>query len=116
MSRKGVAQVGVALLVISNLTGAMYPLLYFALGPVAVLALSLTGTVAMFALLFAALIPSRESDTWGSMWPLVGYDNAIDAIYTRGPWLTRFDELDEQEALARQQAAMTNMFADDSSA
>jgi hypothetical protein len=44
----------------------------------------------------AALLPEGQREAWGSMWPLVGYDNAIDAIYTRGPWLARFEELDER--------------------
>jgi hypothetical protein len=44
------------------------------------------------------------------MWPLVGYDNAIDAIYVRGPWLQRFDELDEMDAQKRMTTAMIDWF------
>lgn len=44
------------------------------------------------------------------MWPLAGYDNAIDAIYVRGPWWQRFYELDEQEAADRVTAAMGRWF------
>jgi len=46
----------------------------------------------------SALIPGSDRDDWGSIWPLSGYDNAIDAIYTRGPWLVRYEELEELEA------------------
>ncbi len=51
----------------------------------------------IWLLAIAALIPQKKGEEWGSIWPLVGYDNAIDAICTRGPWWVRFDELAEQE-------------------
>jgi 8-oxo-dGTP pyrophosphatase MutT (NUDIX family) len=63
-----------------------------------------------FVLLIAALIPGSPRETWGSMWPLVGYDNAIDAIYVRGPWLQRFEELDELDAQKRMTTAMSDWF------
>lgn len=44
------------------------------------------------------------------MWPLVGYDNAIDAIYVRGPWLLRFEELEEQEKEQRVANGMRRLF------
>jgi len=51
----------------------------------------------IFLLMVAELWPASDDDSWGSMWPLVGYDNAVDAICTRGPWLMRSQEADEAE-------------------
>ncbi len=101
--RKQVAQVGVVLFVSSYLA----PLLPFLWGSAYPFLLTvLSGPV----LLVAALIPSSKEETWGSMWPLVGYDNAIDAIYVRGPWWQRFEELNEVEAQERTTAAMREWF------
>ena len=47
----------------------------------------------------AAILPEREDELFGCMWPLSGYDNAIDAIYTRGAWMVRIQELDDEDAL-----------------
>jgi len=44
------------------------------------------------------------------MWPLVGYDNAIDAIYTRGPWRVRFQELEESETQKNVTSGMISLF------
>lgn len=63
-----------------------------------------------FVLFVAAVLPGNPHEVWGSIWPLSGYDNAIDAIYTRGPWWQRFYELDEQEAENRTTAAMATWF------
>jgi hypothetical protein len=65
-------------------------------------------------LIIAAVLPDNERDTWGSMWPLVGYDNAIDAIYTRGPWLTRYQELLEQETDRNVTDGLAHLFESDS--
>ena len=109
--RKRVAQIGVTLFIASLLA------------PVLALPFSIIGAagfgVAVYfpliilsgAVLFAAtLIPETPGEIWGSMWPLVGYDNAIDALYVRGPWLTRFEELDEMEAAYRITIAMSEWF------
>ena len=66
--------------------------------------------LSLWVLLIAAVIPDAPAETWGSMWPLVGYDNAIDSLYVRGPWLQRFQELDDMEAQNRMTAAMKNWF------
>ena len=66
--------------------------------------------LSIWILLIAALIPDSPEETWGSMWPLVGYDNVVDALYVRGPWLQRFEELDEIEVQNRMTTAMSNWF------
>jgi hypothetical protein len=66
--------------------------------------------LSIWALLIASLIPGVSGETWGSMWPLVGYDNAVDSLYVRGPWLQRFRELDEIEAQNRMMTAMNEWF------
>jgi hypothetical protein len=65
-------------------------------------------------LVIAALLPESERDSWGSIWPLSGYDNAIDAIYTRGPWRVRYDELADQETQRNVTDGLGNLFAQDS--
>ncbi len=45
--------------------------------------------------------------------PLSGYDSAIDAIYTRGPWLTRFQELGELDRERGVSTGMTTIFGED---
>ena len=47
------------------------------------------------------------------MWPLVGYDNAIDALYVRGPWLVRFQELDEMDRERNVTHGMAQLFEDE---
>ena len=61
-------------------------------------------------LAIAALLPEPPKETWGSLWPLVGYDNAVDSLYVRGPWWLRFQELDEAEAEERISSAMGEWF------
>jgi hypothetical protein len=78
--RKSVGQVGVVLYLAS-----MIP------------PLSLAALPGLLLLIIAFLFPQKEGELFGSMWPLVGYDNAIDAIYTRGPWMVRIQELDEED-------------------
>jgi hypothetical protein len=96
--RKSVAQVGV-LLYVSTQFGIPFlaPVLPFA----------------VLVLLVAAILPASDQDSWGSMWPLVGYDNAIDAIYSRGPWLVRYQELDEAEVERGITEGMVRLFAQD---
>ena len=101
--RKRVAQAGVALLVGSYLSVAI-PLLWVTILPLLFMVTS--GPV----LFVAGLLPRNPDEEWGCMWPLAGYDNAIDAIYVRGPWWQRFYELDEQEAADRVTAAMGRWF------
>lgn len=110
--RKRVAQAGVLLQIAA------------ALGPVLAVPFSVIGGppgigIAVFTpllllsgpvLLLAALLPGTPEETWGSMWPLVGYDNAIDGLFVRGPWWQRFYELDEQEAQNRVAVAMGSWF------
>jgi len=101
--RKLTAQVGVVFYALSMLAPAV-PVLWWTYFP---FLLTLLGGLVLF---IASLMPSTEGETWGSMWPLVGYDNAIDAIYVRGPWRLRFEELDEAEAQGRVTTAMGTWF------
>jgi hypothetical protein len=94
--KKLVAQVGVIIFTTQMLLGIFGPLLFPLLGELS-LPVFLYFQFGMLVLFIAAVLPTNAQDEWGSMWPLVGYDNAIDAIYTRGPWWVRFEELDEQE-------------------
>ncbi len=104
--RKRVAQAGVILFIASILA------------PVFLVPFSVLGVVASFPLVvfsgmllfIAALMPGTKGETWGSMWPLVGYDNAIDSLYVRGPWWQRFEELDQMEAEKRTMTAMSEWF------
>ena len=102
--RKPVAQVGVLLFVFSMLAGIFSPFLVYSSGWLAFLPI-LTSSSGVFVLFLASVLSTSEDDRWGSMWPLVGYDNAIDAIYTRGPWWARFEELEQQ---ARERAVTTS--------
>ena len=68
------------------------------------------GFAGLFLLLLAAVLPSGEGETFGSMWPLVGYDNAIDAPYVRGPWQVRFQEMDEMDRERNVTHGMTLLF------
>ncbi len=104
MLRKAVAQVGVILFIASMLDGIFYPLVYSS-GWLSILPI-LFFSCGIFVLLLASILPASQEDKWGSMWPLVGYDNVIDAIYTRGPWWVRFEELEEQE---REQGVVDGM-------
>lgn len=110
--RKRIAQIGV-LVFISSLLAPILPLPFAYFGGVS--GLGVVEYFPLFALsgislLVAALIPAPVGESWGSMWPLVGYDNAIDALYVRGPWLQRFEELDELEAERRTTTAMSEWF------
>lgn len=65
----------------------------------------------LLLLLVASVIPKKnEDDTLGSMWPLVGYDNAIDAIFIRGQWIVRMMEMDEKDANNNITSAMMSIF------
>jgi len=99
------AQAGVILYVAPTLLGVFWTFLGSLTLYVAVLYV-----FAPFVLLAAALLPGSSEDEWGSMWPLVGYDNAIDALYVRGPWWERFAEQDEIEAEGRLKTAMREWF------
>jgi hypothetical protein len=105
MLRKLVAQVGVLLFIGSMLEGIFSPFIIFVSGWFPLL-LVLFFECGIFVLVIASLLPAREGDAWGCMWPLVGYDNAIDAVYTRGPWWVRFAELEEQ---ARERGVIEGM-------
>lgn len=109
MLRKMVAQVGVFFFIFSLLMVVSSPLFIFLSVWVSILPIifSAVGTI---LLAFAAILPSSQEEEWGSMWPLVGYDNAIDALYVRGPWLTRFEELEEQERQDEFADGMSRLF------
>ena len=91
----------------------MLPLPIIVIGGSVGIGVSANGLLVLFGgvtLLLAALIPGPADESWGSMAPLVGYDNAIDSLYVRGPWWQRFAELDELEAEKRLTAAMSEWF------
>src|SRR5438445_11382780 len=67
------------------------------------------GFAGLFLLLLAAVLPSGEGETFGSMWPLVGYDNAIDAPYVAGPWQGRCLEMDGMAAERNVTQGMTHI-------
>jgi hypothetical protein len=104
--RKIFAQAGVVFLVASYAEGVVFPFLSGFPSEYGALAFSVP-QLGIWLLLIASVLPGSEKDEWGSIWPLAGYDNAIDAIYTRGPWLVRFQESDEQEAQQRITSSMT---------
>jgi len=104
-----VAQVGALLFIISMLEDVFYPFIVFVSGWLSILPIVLFSS-GIFLLLIASVLPASDEDEWGSMWPLVGYDNAIDAIYTRGPWWVRFEELEEQERQRRVTEGMNILF------
>lgn len=113
--RKRVAQVGVVIYILSLLSMFLpIPMILFGVGALVlgdVVALGIASVIFGGAVLVvAALIPATPGETWGSMWPLVGYDNAIDAIYVRGPWWQRFAELDELDRQRRINTAMDGWF------
>jgi len=110
--RKRVAQAGVILFIASLLAPVF-------LAPISALGGGMGLEVVAFfplvvfsgmLLFIATLIPGTKGETWGSMWPLVGYDNAIDSLYVRGPWWQRFEELDDMEAEKRTTTAMSGWF------
>jgi len=107
--RKPVAQVGVILYVASMLASIFYPFIEYSSGWLSILPISFYSS-GVFVLLVASVLPTSESDEWGSMWPLVGYDNAIDSVYTRGPWWVRFGELEERERERRVVEGMRGLF------
>ena len=109
MLRKAVAQVGVLLFIASMLEGVFSPFLVFLSGWLSVLPFAVFES-GILVLLIASVLPSRREERWGSMWPLVGYDNVIDAIYVRGPWWARFDELEEQERVNHVTEGMSTLF------
>ena len=97
------------LFIASIMSGIFEPLVPFSLNPCSVLLYSVL-ELGIVVLAVAAILPQSDQDEWGSMWPLVGYDNAIDGIYTRGPWRTRFEELEEQEVQGRVTLGMIGLF------
>jgi hypothetical protein len=107
--RKPIAQVGVILYIASTLASIIYPFIAYSSGWLSILPIAFFSS-GIFVLVFASVLPSSEGEKWGSMWPLVGYDNAIDAIYTRGPWWMRFEELEEQERERRTVEGMQGLF------
>ena len=104
-------QFGVVLFITSLLSFILGPFLFLVNGEFVVLPLILFQSGIWF-LFLAAILPENKQDEWGSMWPLVGYDNAIDAIYVRGPWLVRFEELEEAEVQDNVGAGMTTLFGE----
>jgi hypothetical protein len=108
--RKRVAQIGVVLYIL----GMTVPYFYYLVPGSLSLAVAIFFSSGVFVLLIAGLLPSRKEEEWGCIWPLSGYDNAIDAIYTRGPWLMRFEELDEIDKERGVSTAMTEMFGEHS--
>ncbi len=76
--------------------------------------LSLAFSVWPTLLFIAAVIPIKEDERWGSMWPLVGYDDVIDGIYTRGQWRIRFDEMHEIDVQKSISSGMAVLFGKDS--
>jgi hypothetical protein len=110
--RKRFAQVGVILFV-AYLLAPILTVSFVVLGGISTGALEIfypTTILGISVLFIASLIPETSGETWGSMWPLVGYDNAVDGLYVRGPWLQRFQELDEMEAQNRMTTAMSDWF------
>jgi hypothetical protein len=91
------------------LTVIYEPFLYFIGGPFSLYFFIFAQSGLVF-LIVAALLPTNAKEEWGSIWPLAGYDNAIDAIYTRGPWWVRFEELGEQERQRRVTEGMNALF------
>lgn len=113
ISRKKVAQVGVVLFIVSLVQGIFLSPLAF-IGPDnPILPMLGIGSAGIFVLLIATLLPASDQDEWGSIWPLAGYDNAIDAIYIRGPWLIRLQELDEIDLQRNLTSGITTMFGED---
>lgn len=110
--RKRVAQAGV-ILFIASLLAPVFLVPFSVLGGGVGLEVVAFFPLVVFSgmlLFIAALMPGTKGETWGSMWPLVGYDNAIDSLYVRGPWWQRFEELDEMEAERRTTTAMSEWF------
>ena len=107
--KKVVAQAGVIIFTLQLLGPAYLPFLQILTGSFT-LPLYLWLQLGIILLVVAALIPAGKDEVWGSIWPLAGYDNAIDAIYTRGPWWLRFEELDENEKRRYVAAAMGALF------
>jgi len=102
--RKALAQAGVLLF----LTSYVVPYLGFFGLPI--LLLPAAAFVGLLLLLLGAITPSGQGETFGSMWPLVGYDNAIDALYVRGPWLMRFQEMEDLDKQRNVTIAMGLLF------
>jgi hypothetical protein len=107
--KKRVAQIGVVLYIL----GTVVSLVFYLVPDSLTLPVAIVNSSGVFVLLIAGLLPSRKEEEWGCIWPLSGYDNAIDAIYTRGPWLMRFQEADEIDMEGRISRAMTTMFGED---
>jgi hypothetical protein len=107
--RKAVAQVGVLFFITSMLMDVFNPFIVFLSGWLSILPFAVFESD-IFLLVIASLLPVNNREEWGSMWPFVGYDNAIDAIYTRGPWWVRFEELEDQERQKEVVDGMTTLF------
>jgi hypothetical protein len=107
--RKRVAQIGVILYILWTTAPFVF---YLVPGPLTLLVIMVLSS-GVFVLFIAALLPSRKEEEWGCIWPLAGYDNAIDAIYTRGPWLMRFGELEEIDRERGVSTGMTTLFGED---
>ena len=106
--KKTVAQFGVVLYITSMLESIFYPFIFLS-GWLLIIPIVFFES-GILLLLVAAVLPSSGEDRWGSMWPLVGYDNAIDGIYTRGPWRVRFQELEESETQKNVTSGMISLF------
>jgi len=103
------AQAGVIIFILSLLDPIFLPFVQFIAGPLT-LPIYIWLQLGIVLLLVAALLPASSEEEWGSIWPLAGYDNAIDAIYTRGPWWARFDELTEEGRQRQITEGISQMF------
>jgi hypothetical protein len=110
--RKTIAQVGVISYMVGTGSEFLISFVPIALPQYAIIGSYTLGFFALILFLVVGAAPSNETEEWGSMWPLVGYDNAIDAVYTRGPWRIRFEEMDELDVQKNITEGMTMMFGD----
>jgi len=102
--KKLVAQVGVLLYISSSIVP------FAGIQHISSVVWPLTSLLAILLFILVAVIPSKPDDVFGSMWPLVGYDNAIDALYVRGPWMVRFQEMDELDRQRNIASGMKSLF------
>lgn len=103
MNRRVLGSLILLLLTLSWLISPLFTLLPPAVQPALLLSIGLallaTVTAAVLGwLLTRGRVSGKPAPTMG---PLTGYDNAIDAIYTRGPWIRRLDELADIEKKRR---------------
>lgn len=110
--RRTTAQVGVICYAANFLSGLLVPFFQFGVPEDFNIGIYMLGFFALILFLVVGATPSNEAEEWGSIWPSVGYDNAIDAIYTRGPRRIRFEEMDELDVQKNIIDGMTTTFGD----